>query len=85
MISYRPTPRRERPFDRIQEAADALGSDGGGGVAIAGGTYVENLELDAAHEGVVLAGRCAELVTIDGSGADEPGIAVVGGAWRSEG
>ena len=61
---------QERPFGSIQEAADAMGSDGGGVLAIAGGTYVENLALDAAHDGVVLAGRCAELVTIDGSGAE---------------
>ncbi len=75
----------ERPFGRIQEAADAMGTDGGGTVSIAGGTYVENLALDDAHDGVVLAGRCAELVTIDGSGAEEPGIEVAGGRLEVRG
>ena len=76
---------QERPFGSIQEAADAMGSDGGGVVTIAAGTYVENLALDDAHDGVVLAGRCAELVTIDGSGAEEPGIAVARGSLEVRG
>ena len=76
---------QERPFRRIQDAADAMGAEGGGVVAIAGGTCVENLELDAAHDGVVLAGRCAELVTIDGSGAEEPGIWARGGSLEVRG
>ena len=76
---------QERPFRRIQDAADAMGSDGGGVVAIAGGTYVENLALDADHDRVVLAGRCAELVTIDGSGDEEPGIEVRGGSLEVRG
>ena len=75
---------QERPFGSVQEAAEAMGS-AGGVVAIDGGTYVENLALDDAHDGVVLAGRCAELVTIDGSGAEEPGIEVVGGSLEVRG
>ena len=76
---------QERPFGSIQEAADVMGSDGGGVVAIAGGTYVENLAMKVAHDGVVLAGRCAELVTIDASEAEEPGIEVVGGSLEVRG
>ena len=76
---------QERPFGSIQDAADAAGDDGGGVVAIGAGTYVENLALDAAHDRVVLAGRCAELVTVDGSAAEEPGIEAVGGRLEVRG
>jgi hypothetical protein len=39
------------PLGSIQAGADLAGSRGGGLVAIAAGTYVENLELGEAHRG----------------------------------
>ncbi|MDP6935552.1 MAG: hypothetical protein QGG40_21715, partial [Myxococcota bacterium] len=60
---------KESPFTVIQEGLDAQGEDGM--VAVAAGTYVENLEVTSDHSGVHLAGRCRELVTVDGSRATE--------------
>ncbi|MDP6935529.1 MAG: right-handed parallel beta-helix repeat-containing protein, partial [Myxococcota bacterium] len=60
---------KDRPFTVIQEGLDAQGEDGM--VAVAAGTYVENLQMNSDHSGVHLAGRCMELVTIDGSEGDE--------------
>ena len=54
------------PFGSIQAAVDAAAEDGGGRVAIAAGTYRESLELVDGHPLVIVAGRCAELVVIDG-------------------
>jgi len=64
------------PFASIQEGLDAAGDADGGLVAVAAGTYPETLELGRGHDGVHLAGRCKELVTIDASVGDEatPGI-----------
>ena len=66
----------EWPYRTIQQGADEAD---GGLVAVAAGTYVENLELDGDHDGVEIAGRCAELVVIDGSGEEAPGVLVTGG------
>jgi len=66
------------PFTSIQAGLDAAGDAGGGLVAVAAGSYQETLELDYWHDGVVLAGRCQDLVTIDASSAAEqaPGIRI---------
>ncbi|MDP6932910.1 MAG: right-handed parallel beta-helix repeat-containing protein, partial [Myxococcota bacterium] len=56
---------QQSPFTVIQDALDAQGKDGM--VAVAAGTYVENLQLTSEHTRVHLAGRCSELVTVDGS------------------
>ncbi len=68
----------DAPFRSIQPALDLVGSRGGGLVAVAAGTYTENLELASEHAGVHLAGRCRELVILDasGGGVEVPGIAV---------
>ncbi len=62
---------KDAPFASIQDGLDAQGRDGM--VAVAAGTYVENLELTKDHSGIHLAGRCRDLVVVDGSGgsADE--------------
>jgi len=64
------------PFTSIQAGLDAAGDADGGLVAVAAGTYPETLELGRDHDGVLLAGRCRELVVIDASVGDEstPGI-----------
>ena len=67
------------PYRTIQQGADEAGDAGGGLVAVAAGAFVENLELDGDHDGVEIAGRCAELVIIDGSGEEEPGVRITGG------
>ena len=80
----------EWPYRTIQHGADEAGD---GLVAVAAGTYVENLELDGDHDGVEIAGRCIELVAIDGSEQEAPGVTVtrgevgirglaVAGGWR---
>ena len=60
------------PFGSIQAGLDAAGAAGGGMVAVAAGTYPENLRLTRAHGDAHLAGRCKELVIID-AGAGEEG------------
>ncbi len=59
------------PFTSIQAGLDAAGDAGGGMVAVAAGSYPETLDLNRGHDGVRLAGRCRELVTIDASAGDE--------------
>lgn len=54
------------PFPTLAEAVAV-----GGVVAITSGTYPEALTLDDTHDGLVLRGRCPELVTVDGQGATE--------------
>ena len=66
----------EWPYRTIQQGADEAD---GGLVAVAAGTYVENLELDGDHDGVEIAGRCLELTAIDGSGEEAPGVRVSNG------
>lgn len=68
-----------QPFDSIQGAADAAAEAGGGLIAVAAGTYVENLEFGEEHDRVEIAGRCLELVTIDGSDQEEPAVKVLVG------
>ena len=69
---------QDAPFDRIQQGLDTAGDAGAGTVAVAIGTYLENLELDNRHCGIHLAGRCSEAVVLDGSAAeDSPGIYVL--------
>lgn len=58
----------DHPFRDVQEAVDAAGA---GLVALAEGRYAAALTLDERHDGLVLAGRCADLVVIDGAGADD--------------
>ncbi|MDP6933876.1 MAG: right-handed parallel beta-helix repeat-containing protein, partial [Myxococcota bacterium] len=60
---------RDRPFPTIQQGLDA--QDEPAMVAVAAGTYVENLQMTGDHKGAHLAGRCRELVTIDGSAGTE--------------
>ncbi len=67
----------QQPLLTIQAGVDRAGDAGGAPVAVAAGTWVENLELGSGHDGVQLNGRCAELVTIDGSGQDEPGVLAI--------
>ncbi|MDP6934599.1 MAG: right-handed parallel beta-helix repeat-containing protein, partial [Myxococcota bacterium] len=55
----------DRPFTVIQEGLDA--QDDKAMVAVAAGTYVENLLLGRDQSGVHLAGRCRALVSLDGS------------------
>ncbi len=62
--------------ERIAEAADALGS---GTLALAAGTWAETLDFGERHAGIVLAGRCRELVVIDGSGGEASTVKIDGG------
>lgn len=62
----------------IGEALAAAGE--GGTVAVAEGTYVENLSPPA---GATIVGQCADVVTIDGSGQEEPTVEVSDGASLS--
>ncbi len=54
------------PFTSIQAGLNAAGQAGGGMVAVARGSYSENLEIGTDHADVHLAGRCQELVVLDG-------------------
>ena len=67
------------PFRTIQHTADEAGDHGGGLVAVAAGTYRENLELDARHDAVEIRGRCRERVVLDGSDRLISGLRVAGG------
>lgn len=67
------------PLRSIQAGADLAGEQGGGLVAVAAGTWGENLELGSDHDGVRLAGRCPALVTIAGDDPAMPAILVLGG------
>ncbi len=67
------------PLTSIQAGVDLAGERGGGLVALAAGTYVEVVAMGSGHDGVTLAGRCRELVTMDGSeGDDQPAIEIIG-------
>lgn len=66
----------ERPVASIQQGADLAGEEGGGLVAVAAGVYEERLDLDGGHDGVQIAGRCAEMATIDAGEAEAPGVMV---------
>jgi len=82
----------QAPFTGIQDGLDAAGGDDGGRVAVAAGTYFENIGLTAANRGAHLTGRCRALVVVDGSdgGAYESGITASAGfssdaEWRISG
>jgi len=64
------------PCTTIAEALDQAAGMEAGLIAVAAGTYTENLILNGNHDGIWLAGRCRELVAIDGSAAEEPAIHV---------
>ncbi len=68
------------PFTRVQDGLDAAASSGDERIVVAAGTYAENLVLGAEHDGLHLAGRCADLVILDGSGGEsfDAGILAVG-------
>ncbi len=67
------------PFPTIQAGLDLAAERKGGLVAVAAGTYLEYLTMGSGHDAVTLAGRCRELVTVDGSeGADTPAIQIIG-------
>jgi hypothetical protein len=78
------------PLTSIQDALDLAG-DRGAMVAVAAGTYRENLVLESDNNGVHLAGRCREAVLLDASHGeeDEAGILADGlfgtEAWRVSG
>ena len=71
-----PPDRRGAPYPTIQQAVDAASA--GTIVAIAAGTYVEDVAIDGTP--VALWGRCPELVEIVGSANDR---AV--GSWSAPG
>lgn len=58
------------PLRSIQEGIDAVTASDGDLVAIAGGTYVENVAMSDDQHGITLAGRCSDLVIVDGSAAE---------------
>jgi hypothetical protein len=64
----------EAPFTSVQAAVDAAGPDTT--VAVAAGSYRENVEVDHGQAGIHIAGRCRELVTLDASAgtSDDPGF-----------
>lgn len=67
------------PFLAIQEGLDRAAGAGGGRVVVAAGTYEESLYVENVHDDIVLSGRCADLVVLDGSGGDDvPAMKVVG-------
>lgn len=67
------------PFLTIQQGVDAAAALGGGAVAVAAGTYVEAVSMTADHDGVRLAGRCKDLVIVDGNGtANKPVLQILG-------
>ncbi len=73
------------PFASIQEGVNLAGERGGGLVAVAAGTYMETIAMGDDHRDVTLAGRCKELVAIDGSeGKKVPTIKILGDARTPE-
>ncbi len=70
------------PLGSIQEGADLAGSRDGGLVAVAAGTYDENLVLESAHDGVRIAGVCRERVRVVGRPRDTHAVFDVVGTRR---
>ena len=67
------------PMRSIQAGLDLAAERDGGVVAVAAGTYLETVAMGDDHRKVTLAGRCLEMVTIDGSeGGEVPAIDVKG-------
>jgi len=69
------------PLRWVQDGIDAAAALGGGTVALAAGTYLENLVLGDDAAGVHLVGRCRELVTLDGSGDPGASGVLIDGTW----
>ena len=75
----------DAPFALIQDGLELAGAQEGGLVAVAAGTYVENPLLDRDNPGVHLAGRCLDLVVIDGSDGGPEDVALeADGYWGDE-
>lgn len=70
------------PLRSVRAAADLAGDGGGGLVAVAAGEYGEALDLGHEHDGVRIAGRCPEMVTLGGDTEDEAALSLDGGAVR---
>ncbi len=70
---------RDRPLRSLGAAIDLATAGAGPEILLAAGAYEENLRLDDEQDGIVIVGRCRELVRIDGSGVDEPTLRVDGG------
>lgn len=62
---------REAPLQTIADALEAAADGQVGIVALAAGRYPEALALDDDHDGLSIAGRCADLVEIDGDGVTD--------------
>ncbi len=61
---------QQAPLNTIAFGMDTAYRQGGALVAVAAGVYVENLMFTGDHDGVLVAGRCPDLVTLDGSGLE---------------
>lgn len=71
------------PLTTIQAGVDLAAERDGALVAVAAGTYVENLVMGDGYKDIDLEGRCRDLVTIDGSTADEaPTVQIAGDSKR---
>lgn len=64
------------PLTGIQAGLDLAASQGATLVAVAAGTYTEFVSVSGDHGGIHLAGRCMDLVHLDGSGTEDEGVAV---------
>ncbi len=76
----------EAPLQSIQAGLDLAADRGGGLVAVAAGRYPETLAMGDEHDGVHLAGRCAELVVVDASvgDAETAGLEIAVGSGSAE-
>ncbi len=72
------------PFQTLAEAVEAAEGGETSLIVLAAGTYRENLGLNSAHKGLHLAGRCADMVVLDGSGDPQVPILDFGGAMASD-
>jgi len=72
------------PFATISAGLDAAAAQGASTVAVARGEYAENLVIDEHHDGIRLAGRCLDLVVIDGSSDPDSPAILLEGFWGTE-
>lgn len=77
------------PLSSVQAGADLAMERGGATVAVAEGTYLETVSMGDGYRGVVIEGRCKELVIIDGSEGGSarqgvPTISIIGDQKRPE-
>lgn len=72
----------DAPFPTLDEAMDAMAAGSGTVVAMAEGTYPVNLSLGVEFDGLVLAGRCADLVVWDGGAESAAALWLDGRAGR---